>query len=64
MSDSLQPTRLLCLWTLLGKNPLVGCHFLLHGIFPTQESNLRLLRLLNCQMDSDTDAIWEDLMFT
>ena len=28
-----------------GKNTGVGCHFLLHGIFPTQGSNLRLLRL-------------------
>ena len=26
-----------------GKNTRVGCHFLPQGIFPTQESNLRLL---------------------
>ena len=26
-----------------GKNAAVGCHFLFHGIFPTQESNLGLL---------------------
>ena len=26
-----------------GKNTGVGCHFLLQGIFPTQESNLGLL---------------------
>ena len=26
-----------------GKNTRVGCHFLLQGVFPTQESNLRLL---------------------
>ena len=30
----------------------VGCHFLLQGIFPTQESNLCLLRLLHWQADS------------
>ena len=28
-----------------GKNTGVGCRFLLHGIFPTQGSNLHLLRL-------------------
>ena len=27
-----------------GKNTGVGCHFLLQGIFPTQESNMGLLR--------------------
>ena len=27
------------LWDLPGKNTGVGCHFLLQGIFPTQESN-------------------------
>ena len=37
MSNSLQPhrlqtTRLLCLWNSPGKNPGVGCHFLLQGI--------------------------------
>ena len=35
----LWPTRLLCPWDSLGKNPGVGYHFLLQGIFPTQESN-------------------------
>ena len=29
-----------------GKNPGVGCHALLQGIFLTQGSNLHLLRLL------------------
>ena len=33
-----QPTRLLCPWNSPGKNT-VGCHSLLQGIFPTQESN-------------------------
>ena len=30
-------------WDSPGKNTGVGCHFLLQGIFPTQESNLGLL---------------------
>ena len=57
MSDSLwphglQPTRLLCPWNLPGKNTGVGCHFLLHGIFPTQKSNRRLLHLSHWWADS------------
>ena len=48
MSDSLRPhglypARLLCPWDSPGKNAGVGCQFLLQGIFPTQESNSRLL---------------------
>ena len=44
VSDSLQchglqPARLLCPWDSLGKNPGVGSHSLLQGIFPTQGSN-------------------------
>ena len=31
----LQPTRLLSPWDFPGKNTGVGCHSLLHGIFPT-----------------------------
>ena len=38
-----QPARLLCPWDSPGKNTGVGCHFFLHGIFPTQVSNLGLL---------------------
>ena len=30
----------------------MGCHFLLQGIVPTQESNLPLLHLLHRQVDS------------
>ena len=37
------PTRLLCPWDSPGKNTGVGCHFLLQGIFLTQESNPGLL---------------------
>ena len=36
----LQPTRLLCPWDSPGKSTGVGCHVLLQGILPTQESNL------------------------
>jgi len=35
-----------------GKNIGVGCHFLLQGIFPTQELNLSLLCLLHQEADS------------
>ena len=48
-SDSLRP---LCLWSFPDKNAGVGCRFLLQGTFPTQELNLRLLRLLHWQADS------------
>ena len=37
------PARLLCPWGTPGKNTRVGWHFLLQGIFPTQESNPSLL---------------------
>ena len=40
------PTRVLCPWDSPGKNTGVGCHALLQGIFPIQESNLHLLHLL------------------
>ena len=35
-THGLQPTRIPCPWDSPGKNTGVGCHFLLHGIFPTQ----------------------------
>ena len=35
-----------------GKNTRMGCHFLLQGIFPTQESNPRLLCFLHWQARS------------
>ena len=35
-----------------GKNTGVGCHALLHGIFPTQGSNPHLLCLLHWQVGS------------
>ena len=44
VSDSLwphglYPARLLCPWNFPGKNIGVGCHFLLQGIFLTQDLN-------------------------
>ena len=57
MSDSLLPrvlwpTRLLCPGDSPGKTIGVGYHALLQGIFPTQGSNPRLLRLLHWQVGS------------
>ena len=45
----LQLSRFLCSWDFLGKHTGVGRHFLLQGIFPTQELNLCLL---HWQVDS------------
>ena len=42
-----------------GRNTGVGCHALLHGIFPTQGSNLHLLCLLHWSAFSITSATWE-----
>ena len=39
-----QPARLLCPWDSPGRNPGVGCHALLQGIFPTQELKPHLLK--------------------
>ena len=52
VSDSLrlrrlQPASLLCPWDSAGKDTGVGCHALLQGLFPSQGSNSRLLRLLH-----------------
>jgi len=43
---------ILCPWDSPGKNTVVGCHFLLQGIFPTQGSNPGLLCLLHWQVGS------------
>ena len=43
------PPRLLCPWDFPDKNTRLGCHFLLQGIFLTQESNPHLL---HWQVDS------------
>ena len=39
----LQPIRVFCPWDFPGKDPGVGCYFLLQMIFLTQGSNLDLL---------------------
>ena len=43
--NGLLPTRLFYPWKYPGKNNGVGSHFLLQGIFPTQELNQSLLHL-------------------
>ena len=45
----LWPNRFLCPWGSLDKDTWVGCHFLLQGIFPSQESNQCLPYLLHCR---------------
>ena len=40
------PQYILCPWNFPGKNTGVGCHLLLQGIFPTQESKPYLLCFL------------------
>ena len=57
VSDSLRPhglkpTRFLCSWNFPSKNTGLGCHFLLQGIFLTQELNPLLLCLPHWQADS------------
>ena len=53
-------SRLLCSCVYPGKKTRVGCHALLQGIFLTQGSNLRLLRLLHWQAGFfPTRATWE-----
>ena len=55
VSDSFwyhEPARLLCPWNFPSKNTGVGCHFLLQGIFSTEELNPHLLRLLHWQVNS------------
>ena len=46
------PAHLLCPWDSPGKNTGLGSHFLLQGIFPTQESNLSFLSLWHCGVGS------------
>ena len=50
--SGLQPARLFCPWASPGKNAEVGCHNLLQGIFPTQESNPHFLGLLHWRAGS------------
>ena len=53
----LQPARIFCPWDSPGKDTGVGCHFLPQRIFPTQEWNPRLLRLLHWQAGSSLLAL-------
>ena len=57
-----QLSRHLCPQNFPGKNTGVGFHFLLQGIFPTQESNPCLLHFLHCQVSSLPLATWEALL--
>ena len=68
MSNSLQPhgleaARLLCPWDFPGQNTVVGCHFLLQGIFLTQGSNLCTdslpLRCLGISLHNLNEANWK-----
>ena len=43
VSDAFATPWLLCPWSFPGKNTGVGCHFLLHEIFPIQGLNSHLL---------------------
>ena len=45
-----------------GKNPGVGCHALLQGIFPTQGSNPSLMSPALAHGFFTTSAIWEALL--
>ena len=47
----LQPARLLHPWDSPGKNTGVGCHFLLHGIFPAQGLNPHVQCFLHWQVN-------------
>ena len=61
-THGLQPARLLCPWDSPGKNTGVGCHFLLLGIFPTQELNS--LSYVSCIGSGffTTSGTWEALL--
>ena len=47
ITRGLLATRLLSPWNFPGKNTGIGCHFLLLGIFLTQEFNPGLLHFLH-----------------
>ena len=64
VSNSLQPVRVLCLWTSPGKNIGVGCHALLPEIFSTQGLNPGLpncRRNLYCLSHQGSLRIYEPL---
>ena len=57
----LQPTRLLCPWDSPGKDPGVGCHALLQGIFPTRPKDRMGVCYVSWQAARffTTTATWE-----
>ena len=59
----LSPARLLCPWDSPGKNPRVGCHALLQGIFPTQGSNPQLYVSCTGRWILYPCATWEALSY-
>ena len=54
-----EPTRLLCPWDSLGRKTGVDGHALLQGLFPTQRSNLHVLRLLHLRWILFHWVFWE-----
>ena len=50
----------LCPWDSLGQNTGVGCHFLLQGIFPTQESNPNIYIRTHLHFLSSRDVVHFD----
>ena len=44
-----EASKFFCPWVSSGMNTRVGCHALLQGVYPTQESNPCLLKLLDCR---------------
>ena len=54
-------SQALCPWDSPGKNPGVGCHFLLQGIFPIQGLNPRLLHSLHWQQIPHPSAVWRSV---
>ena len=57
-THALQSTRLLCPWNFPGKNTGVGCHLLLQGIFPIQESKPNLLQADSLPLSSLGNALF------
>ena len=61
----LQPTKLLCPWSSLGKSTGMGCHALLQETFPTQGSNC--LSLMSPESPAGrfftTSATWEAYIY-
>ena len=55
----LQPDRLLSPWDSPGKNTGMGCHFLLQGVFQTQNSNPYLMSPALASRCFTTGATWE-----